>query len=136
MGVVTCTTVSAASLALPCNASAANGYLSWAAFQDSLAAFPAPGANPGTPVNTVADGPLLRGPKASFSVSFATPVAWSSSGAGDPVLTVTTTGQTVRLGDRGGDGYPFALMLPSDWKLPVERQDMGLAHPIILWINT
>ena len=54
---------------------------------------------------------------------------WSPPGSGDPVLSVTTTGQAVRLTDRGSDGYPFALMLPSDWKLPTERTDMGLAYP-------
>ena len=42
---------------------------------------------------------------------------------------VRNTGRTVRVGDRSADGYPFALKLPSDWKFPVERQDMGLAYP-------
>jgi hypothetical protein len=101
----------------------------WAAFQDTVAALPAPGSNAALPVNTPAGSGHTRGPKATFSVSFATPVALSAPGAGDPWLLVRSTGQTVRLADRGPQGHPFAMLMPSAWKVPVERQDMGLAYP-------
>ncbi len=101
----------------------------WAAFIDTVAAFPAPGDVAASPVNTIAGSGFVRGPKASFSVTLATPIPAPEPGAADPWLSVRTTGQTVRVGDRSADGYPFALKLPSDWKFPVERQDMGLAYP-------
>jgi hypothetical protein len=80
-------------------------------------------------VNTLAGSGFTRGPKASFSVTLATPITAPAPGAGDPWMFVRNTGRTVRVGDRSADGYPFALKLLSDWKFPVERQDMGLAYP-------
>ena len=128
-GAASCSTVDAAGAPLACSISAADGRVRWVAFNDTVAAFPAPGAVAASPVNTTAGSGFMRGPKASFSVTLATPVAAPAPGAADPWLFVRSTGQTIRVGDRSADGYPFALKLPSDWKLPVERQDMGLAYP-------
>jgi hypothetical protein len=128
-GAASCSAVTAAGAALPCAITAAGGVLRWAAFQDTVAAFPTPSADPGTPLNTPTGRAFVRGPKASFVVSFATPIDLPAAGAGDPWLLVRTTGQTVRLADRSGDGYPFAMLMPSGWMVPVERTDMGLAYP-------
>lgn len=128
-GTASCNTVTPAGKALSCSISAANGLLRWAAFPDTLAAFPAPGANPGQPVNTTAGVAFTRGPKATFSVSFATPVSLGALAEGHPWLKVSTTGRTVQLGDRSASGQPLALLVPSAWKLPLERVDMGLAYP-------
>jgi hypothetical protein len=128
-GAANCSSVDAAGAPLACNIGAADGRLRWAAFIDTVAAFPAPGGAAASPVNTIAGSGFMRGPKASFSVTLATPIAAPAPGAADPWLFVRTTGQTVRVSDRSAAGYPFALKLPSDWKFPVERQDIGLAYP-------
>jgi len=128
-GAANCSTVDAAGTPLACSISAGDGRVRWAAFNDTVAAFPAPEAAAASPVNTIAGSGFTRGPKASFSVTLATPIAAPDPGAAEPWLFVRTTGQTVRVGDRSADGYPSALKLPSDWKFPAERQDMGLAYP-------
>lgn len=128
-GAATCSTVTAQGASLPCQASASGGQLHWTAFQDTVAALPAAGANPAMPINTPAGEGYTRGPKASFSVVFATPITLPGASAGDPWLLVRTTGRTVRLGDRDANGYPFAMLMPSAWRIPAERQDMGLAYP-------
>jgi hypothetical protein len=128
-GLARCSTVGATGNALPCTIAAGNGLLRWAAFQDTLAALPAPGAQTGSPTNTPDGVAFVRGSKATFSIGFATPVGLPPGGAGDPWLLVSSTGQSVHLADRGSDGYPFAMMMPSAWKVPVERIDMGLAYP-------
>lgn len=124
-----CSTLDAATKALDCAIGIVDGKLRWQAFHDTVAAFPAPGDAAATPVNTTAGSGFNRGPKASFTVTLATPVAPPAPGAADPWLFVRSTGQTVRLQDRAPDGYPFALKLPMGWQVPVERKDMGLAYP-------
>jgi len=128
-GASSCSTVDAAGAPLACGISAGNGRVRWVAFNDTVAGFPAPGAVAANPLNTPAGSGFTRGPKASFSVTLATPIAAPAPGAADPWMFVRTTGQTIRVGDRSADGYPSALKLPSDWKLPVELQDIGLAYP-------
>jgi hypothetical protein len=83
-------------------------------------------------VNTPQGNGFTRGPKASFSVSFASPIALPDPGSADPWLLVSSTGQAVRLRDRSSEGYPFAMLLPSDWAFPSERTDIGLAYPALV----
>lgn len=126
-GTATCTTVDAANAPLDCSIAAGDGRVRWTAFRDTVAAFPAPGSAAANPVNTPAGSGFNRGPKASFSVTLAVPVPVPAPA--DPWLSVRNTGRTVHLSDRGADGYPFALKLPSEWKFPAERQDLGRAYP-------
>ena len=124
-----CSTDGAAGQALDCAVGVADGRLRWQAFRDTVAAFPAPGGNAATPVNTIAGNGFTRGPRARFSVTLATPVPLPSPDAGDPWLFVRGTGTAVHLRDRAADGYPYALKLPMAWQPPVERTDIGLAYP-------
>lgn len=124
-----CTTVDAAGKALACAIGLTDGRLRWEAFKDTVTAFPAPGSVAASPVNTAPVGSFNRGPKASFTITLATPVVPPAPDEADPWLLVRNTGQTVRLRDRASDGYPFAMKLPTEWQVPIERKDMGLAYP-------
>lgn len=126
----TCSTVNAASAPLAgCLISVGGSKLSWTAFSDTVAAFPGPGA---TPVNTPAGSSPVRGPKATFSLSFAgTLPKVTDFGVDDPWLYVRNTSQSIHLSNRDGRGYPFAMMMPSTWKIPVEYTDMGFAYPAL-----
>ncbi|MFY8117865.1 MAG: LruC domain-containing protein [Roseateles sp.] len=130
-GQASCSTVDATSAPLSCSISAANGLLRWQAFGDTVAAFPAPGGTAASPINTPQGNGFSRGPKASFSVIFSTPIVAPAAGGADPWLLVRGGGQIIRLSDRGNDGYPYALKLPQDWAFPIERNDMGLAYPAL-----
>lgn len=121
-----CNTASAGGAALPCTVTVGGGRLRWSAFTDTVNALPGPGA---VPVNTPAGASMVQGPKATFSISFATPVDLAAFGADDPWLFVRNTGKAVHLSDRDGNGYPFAMLLPSAWQIPVEYTDMGLSYP-------
>lgn len=124
-----CSTVNAAGQALDCAIGLAAGQLRWEAWRDTVTAFPAPGATAANPVNTMANVNFSRGPKASFTVTLATPVAPPALDAAEPWMRVRHNGRTVRIQDRAADGYPFAVKLPAVWQVPVERKDMGLAYP-------
>jgi len=51
-------------------------------------------------------------------------------GVDDPWLHVVDTNQDIHLNSaRDAKGFPFALMMPTQWRVPVEGQDMGLAYP-------
>lgn len=121
-----CSTVNAGSVPLPCSVAVGNGRLRWTAFSDTVAAFPGPGA---IPVNTPAGSSPTLGPKATFSVSLATPVDLASVGIDDPWILVRNTAKEVHLSDRDSNAYPYAMLLPSAWKIPVEYTDMGLSYP-------
>lgn len=124
-----CSTQTQGGASLPCSATLDGGMLRWSAFQDTVLALPAPGTAPASPVNTPAGSGFTRGPRATFSIVFATPLALADIGTADPWMQVRASLQNVRLSDRSPEGYPFALLLPSDWALPNERVDMGLAYP-------
>lgn len=123
-----CGTVNAVGASLSCAVTVGAGRLRWNAFSDTVAAFPNPGATPATPVNTPAASSPIKGPKATFSISFASGLKLTDFGVDDPWILVRNTATQVHLSDRDSRGYPFALMMPSAWKMPVEYTDMGSAY--------
>lgn len=126
----TCSTVNATNTPLAgCVISVGSSRLRWTAFSDTATAFPGPGG--ATPVNTPAASSPLQGPKATFSLSFTTPLQVSDFALDDPWLYVRNTTRSIHLSDRDSRGYPFAMMMPSTWKIPVEYTDMGLAYPAL-----
>lgn len=123
-----CGTVNAVGASLSCAVTVDAGRLRWNAFSDTVAAFPNPGATPATPVNTPAASSPIKGPKATFSISFASGLKLTDFGVDDPWILVRNTAKQVHLSNRNSRGYPFALMMPSAWMIPVEYIDMGLAY--------
>ena len=107
----------------------AAGKLTWQAFTDTRKILPVTdAARPQR--NTLTDVGAVQGPKSVFSIVFATPVALADIGVDDPWLHVVDTAQDIHLGStRDANGFPFALNLPAQWRVPVEGFDMGLAYP-------
>lgn len=120
-----CTTATVGGVSLSCSVTVGGGRVRWSAFTDTVNALPGPGA---IPVNTPAGASMVQGPKATFSISFAAPVDLAALGSDDPWLYVRNTAKAVHLSDRDGNGYPYAMLLPSSWKIPVEYADMGLSY--------
>jgi len=103
-------------------------------------------------VNTLRDQALVRGHRFTFQLNLSTPLpqAQLPPAPFDPYLYVYNTsyeihlpGKSPVLGDsrntRDGRtvftdaaGYPFALVMPHDWKVPVEYTDVGLAYPDLI----
>ena len=125
----TCATQDAAKAATACAIAVADGKLQWKAFTDTRRILPVTeAARPQR--NTFADVAPLQGPKSTFSISLASPIPLSAVGADDPWLHVVDTKQDIRLGSaKDANGFPFALRLPSQWRVPIEGEDMGLAYP-------
>ncbi|WP_157271796.1 LruC domain-containing protein [Azohydromonas aeria] len=126
-----CSTVTPAGQPLPCAITAGYGRLRWTAFRDTRAAFPAPGADAGAPVNTSGADAFVRGPKASFTVRFDPAVSLHTVGAGEPWLKLLASGRELRVNDRSDGGLPLALMVPEGWAPPLERMDLALAYPLL-----
>lgn len=102
--------------------------LEWRAFTNTL--FMLPPYDDGTRQrNTLLDRTPVRGPKASFSLTLATPIPPSQIGIDSPLLDVKDSGATVGLSSRDKRGFPAAMVMPSDWKIPAEGVDLGLAYP-------
>lgn len=125
----TCATQDAAKAATECAITVADGKLHWKAFTDTRSILPVTdAARPQR--NTFADVAPLQGPKSTFSISLANPIPLSGLGVDDPWLHVVDTNQDIHLNSaRDANGFPFALKMPSQWRVPVEGQDMGLAYP-------
>lgn len=102
--------------------------LNWRAFTDTLYMLPA-NADGVRQRNTWLDRSPIKGPKASFSLTLATPIATSQIGPDSPLLDVKGTGASVGLSSRDPRGFPAAMVMPSDWKIPAEGVDLGLAYP-------
>ncbi len=100
-------------------------------------------------VNTLRDQTLIRGHRFEFSASLdsALKVAQVPAAPFDPYLYVHNTGYEIHLpgfspvlpdsaNGRDGrtrftdpNGYPFAMILPEGWLLPIEYIDLGEAYP-------
>lgn len=79
--------------------------------------------------NTRATG-VVPGPRATFTVTLATPVPLASFGADDPWLYVVDTAQAIHLSTRPpGSARPFALLVPSGFQIPIESTDLTVAYP-------
>ena len=103
-------------------------------------------------VNTPREQTLIRGHRFTFQLNLSAPVPQGQLPAApfDPYLYVYSTGYEIHLPGRspvlGGSrntrdghavftdaaGYPFAMVLPHDWQVPVEYTDVGLAYPDLI----
>ena len=125
--------------------SAGNYYLNWKAFTDTVKLFPGSLADrrqAAQPINT--DNyfvPGVKEPKATFSITFSTPVPLAKFGKEDPWIKVTRSDNTtvnVHLSDRDSNNFPFAMLMPTTWKWPIESTNItngnkiGAAYPDFL----
>ncbi len=103
-------------------------------------------------VNSPADQSLIRGHRFSFEVTLdaALDLAQLGEPPFDPYLYVYNTEYEIHLADyppvlpysrnnqdgessfKDANGYPFAMILPEDWRIPVEEEDLGAAYPQFL----
>lgn len=104
-------------------------------FRDTLALLP--------PMNTApGDNPSLGSvPHMSFSIALSAPVPAIAVGVASPWIEISraatpmstvalnTSTYQVRLATRDPQGKPYAMLIPSDWRVPVEGTDIGLAYP-------
>ncbi len=104
-------------------------------FRDTLALLPR--------MNTLAgDSPSLGSvPHLNFSIALSAPVPVAAVGAASPWIEISrsqaamstvplgTSTNRVDLSSRDGLKKPYAMLIPSDWRVPVEGTDIGLAYP-------
>ena len=100
-------------------------------------------------VNTPANQSLIRGHRFSFEVALdaALDLALLGEPPFDPYLYVHNTNYEIHLPGNASvvpgsyntdtdftdpNGYPFAMILPEDWQIPVEEEDLGAAYPQFL----
>jgi LruC domain-containing protein len=103
-------------------------------------------------VNTPSDQSLIHGHRFSFEVMLDAVLDLAQLGEPpfDPYLYVYNTEYEIHLADfppvlpysrnnqdgetsfRDANGYPFAMILPEDWRIPVEEVDLGAAYPQFL----
>ena len=100
-------------------------------------------------VNTPSDQALIRGHRFSFETTLNSALNLAQLGEPpfDPYLYVYNTNYEIHLpgkanvipGSNNTDteftdpsGYPFAMILPQDWQIPVEEEDLGAAYPQFL----
>ena len=110
------------------------GAVVWKALPDTRGLFP--GTDGGSaisdaPVNTYT-GPTLRGPKASMTAEFMPPIDLNKFAADDPILYVRDSGQSINLGTKDTANFPFAMVMPTQWRWPQERVEIGTAYPSFL----
>jgi hypothetical protein len=104
-------------------------------FRDTLALLP--------PMNTNAgENPSLGSvPHLNFSIALSAPVPVTAVGTSSPLIEISRAltpmsaialGSSVRqvgLASRDPQNKPYAMLIPSDWRVPVEGTDIGLAYP-------
>lgn len=104
-------------------------------FRDTLALLPSMNTHAG-------DSPSLGSvPHLNFSIALSAPVPVAAVGAASPWIEINrslTPMSTVPLGSstrqvglasRDPQNKPYAMLIPSDWRVPVEGTDIGLAYP-------
>lgn len=139
-------TVDTGGCSITVNNSAGSYYLNWKAFSDTVQLFPATLAPnrpvAAKPINT--DNyfvPGVKEPKATFSITFSTPVPLAKFGKEDPWIKITRSDNTtvnVHLSDRDSNNFPFAMLMPTTWKWPIESPNItggnkiGQAYPDFL----
>jgi LruC domain-containing protein len=135
-GRITCSVTKPGATALPCanDGVSFSGAALVAGFSDTRTLLP-DGGSAAYPwaVNTVSGQAFRQGPKLNFSVT-TTAVDPTQIGGVDPWLQVRDTNQAIHLSEidptqKDANGFPFALLLPSDWQPPAENTDLGLAYP-------
>ena len=100
-------------------------------------------------VNTPAGQALIRGHRFSFETTLDTALDLAQLGEPpfDPYLYVYNTNYEIHLPGKPNvipgssntntaftdpSGYPFAMILPQDWQIPIEEEDLGAAYPQFL----
>ena len=103
-------------------------------------------------VNTLRDQVLIPGHRFTFQLNLSTPLPQGQLPAApfDPYLFVYNSSYEIHLPGKSpvlgssrntrdgrtrftdAAGYPFALVLPHDWRAPVEYIDVGLAYPDLI----
>lgn len=129
-GTATCTLWrNPTALPTPCTAQLSNGAFDAKAYDgiDNAGTY-FTGSNPWW-VNTQSSGTYREGAHARMTLTLDSPVPLSAIGAADPWLYVRDTRQSVTLASRDSAGFPYAMLIPSGWKPPIERLDMGTAYP-------
>lgn len=147
IGAKTCTVERSADQNVPgivsssgCELTGNSSGITWKAFPDTRLLFPGTdGKNPtsDSPVNTYvgatfATGLVMRGPKATMNMTLPTFTALNKFGADDLVLFVKDTGETINLLTQDNLNFPFAMVMPTQWKWPQERIEIGSAYPTFL----
>lgn len=99
--------------------------------------------------NTLSAQSILLGPKFQLVIDFTQPVTTSQLGSApyDPYIFVHNTAYEIHQPGHAAvlaaslntqtnhhhfvdaSGYPFALLFPNEWQLPLENTDLGLAYP-------
>ena len=101
------------------------------AFASTRARFtdPTPSAQFPFAVNTPAGETFVAGPKTTFSLTLAAPLAGNLAAAPfTPELLVKSTSQTVTLNQRDANNYPFGLVLPDSWVPPHEQTNLAASY--------
>jgi LruC domain-containing protein len=124
-----------------CSVSVSGNTLNWAAFKDSVSLFPASLADrrnkdqPFFTDNWFVNG-TVQEPKATFSVTFKTPVALSAFNNEDPWIQINPRAgyepPRITLTRKDSNNFPFALQMPTGWQWPKEGVPMSEAYPEFL----
>ncbi len=127
-----CTTVMGNGAAVPegrqCSIAADGGSIRWHAFDGTRILLPPTDA--ARPQQNTTSGNVVSGPRATFTVTLATPIPLASFGTDDPWLYVIDTRQEIHLATRAaGSALPFALLVPSTFQVALEGTDLTAAYP-------
>lgn len=102
--------------------------LHWRAFDGSRTVLPP--LDPASPQQNTRAGSVVPGPRATFTITLATPLPMAAFGVDDPWLYVVDTAQEIHLSTRApGNPRPFALLVPSSFRVPLESTDLTVAYP-------
>ena len=112
-----------------CSASLTGGMLQAQAFPtiDNLGS--AFGGASSWNVNTQCGAVPKPGPHMRMTVQLDVALDPASIGAAEPRLRVVHNGNWIDPQLRDANGYPYALMLPPNWRHACEETDLGLAYP-------
>jgi LruC domain-containing protein len=127
----------------PCpgvGASHSGGVLDLALFTDTKQMFPDPAGSEFVNTQRLHSAPwnlrYFHGPRTDFRLALDAPLPASTMPAApyDPYLYVRNTAQVVKLMEvdpsyQDSNGFPFGMLLTSDWKPPLEFTDTGVAYP-------
>ncbi|MCV2366696.1 LruC domain-containing protein [Roseateles oligotrophus] len=113
----------------PCSASLSGGMLQAQAFGSIDNSGTAFGIVSGWNVNTQCGIAPKQAPHMRLSVQLEQALDPASIGAATPYLLVQHSGRVIDPLLRDANGYPYALMLPPNWRHACEETDLGLAYP-------
>ena len=111
-----------------------------ALFVDTKQLFPDPAGSEFVNTQRLYSAPwnlrYFHGPRTDFRLDLNTPLPASAMPAApyDPYMYVRNTGRVVKLMEvdpsyQDTNGFPFGMLLTSNWKPPLEFTDTGVAYP-------